>query len=247
LLHYEKHTVISTDLVRKARAKNVRIVVVSFGYGVNDELLQQVAEKTDGNYYHILDKDLLHVFKELPHIMRNYYTISYKPTVADGGHNLELVYGNNRGQKLKTGKHMHIGKVPELDERKVPENTYWYAIKNGKKPVGRPQAVAFFDFDSYQIDAKYKEHLLKYVGYLEKNKHTTVSIYGHTDSKGTMQYCRELSEKRANAVQAFLLGQGISGERIETHAMGKMHPVWAVEDTEWKARENRRIEIVMYK
>lgn len=48
-----------------------------------------------------------------------------------------------------------------------------------------------------------------------------VLISGHTDRLGSQQYNQKLSERRANAVKAYLVKKGIDASKIETMGMGK--------------------------
>ena len=48
-----------------------------------------------------------------------------------------------------------------------------------------------------------------------------VLISGHTDRLGSSQYNQKLSEKRADAVKAYLIKKGVDGSKIETMGMGK--------------------------
>ena len=49
-------------------------------------------------------------------------------------------------------------------------------------------------------------------------------ITGHTDRIGTVQYNQDLSERRANAVQAYLEKQGIDARRMSALGKGKSEP-----------------------
>jgi OOP family OmpA-OmpF porin len=51
------------------------------------------------------------------------------------------------------------------------------------------------------------------------------TVSGHSDRLGTVEYNRGLSEKRAEAVRAYLLEKGIDAERIEVFGYGQTLPV----------------------
>ncbi len=53
----------------------------------------------------------------------------------------------------------------------------------------------------------------------------TVIVSGHTDRIGSAQYNQKLSEKRAEAVKAYLVTKGIKAEQIETYGYGKTQPL----------------------
>lgn len=50
-------------------------------------------------------------------------------------------------------------------------------------------------------------------------------VSGHSDRLGAVEYNRELSEKRAEAVRAYLLEKGVDAERIEVFGYGQTLPV----------------------
>jgi OOP family OmpA-OmpF porin len=74
----------------------------------------------------------------------------------------------------------------------------------------------FFDFDKSEIKSDAYPLLKEAVRILEENPEMRVEIQGHTDNKGPQAYNRMLSEKRAKAVTAHLLKQGIDSGRLET-------------------------------
>jgi len=56
-------------------------------------------------------------------------------------------------------------------------------------------------------------------------KVTFVMVTGHTDRIGSHPYNQKLSEKRADAVKAYLVKKGMKAETIETMGAGKTQPV----------------------
>lgn len=73
---------------------------------------------------------------------------------------------------------------------------------------------------------------------------TVVEVAGHTDSTGSEEYNQGLSERRAQTVSQYLVGRGISGQRLITVGMGELRPV-ADNSTEAGRAANRRVEITM--
>ena len=70
-----------------------------------------------------------------------------------------------------------------------------------------------------------------------------VMIEGHTDSVGTDEYNRQLSERRAAAVQTALLERGVSSNQITAVGKGETFPV-ASNDNAAGRQQNRRVEMV---
>ncbi len=73
-----------------------------------------------------------------------------------------------------------------------------------------------------------------------------VKLEGFTDSQGDPTANQTLSQNRAEAVQARLIGLGISADRITTQGYGAANPVAGNDTAEGRA-QNRRIEVVVVK
>ncbi len=63
--------------------------------------------------------------------------------------------------------------------------------------------------------------------WLNQNPQFAVLIEGHADERGTREYNVALGAQRANAVQQYLIQQGIGAARIRTVSYGKERPVEA--------------------
>ena len=71
-----------------------------------------------------------------------------------------------------------------------------------------------------------------------------LGVYGHTDNSGSDAVNIPLSEKRANAVKAYLVKKGLTDNRIEAKGLGSTEPI-ADNGTEGGRSQNRRVEIVL--
>ncbi len=71
-----------------------------------------------------------------------------------------------------------------------------------------------------------------------------ITIVGHTDNEGSNASNIKLSEKRAQAVVAWLFQQGIEMQRLSAVGHGAKNPV-ADNDTEQGRARNRRIEFIV--
>jgi len=70
-----------------------------------------------------------------------------------------------------------------------------------------------------------------------------VRLEGHADERGTREYNLALGERRANAVQAYLMSQGAARSQIEVVSYGEEKPASTGHDqASWE--QNRRVEIV---
>lgn len=78
------------------------------------------------------------------------------------------------------------------------------------------------------------------------NSHPTIKIElrGHTDSQGTVEHNRILSEARAKAVAEYLIAHGIESTRLRWKGFGKSRPI-DTNDTPEGRHNNRRVEYLI--
>lgn len=73
----------------------------------------------------------------------------------------------------------------------------------------------------------------------------SITVEGHTDSLGSPEKNREVSEKRAEAVQNYIVNQGkISSNQVKAVGMGEESPI-SDNSTARGRSENRRIDLVI--
>ncbi|WP_420560990.1 OmpA family protein [Tepidicaulis sp.] len=99
-----------------------------------------------------------------------------------------------------------------------------------------------FATDSSDVNARFYEVLNSVALVLQEYDRTLVDIYGHTDSTGSAQYNQQLSQRRAQSVAQYLVGQGVNGQRLLVQGMGESQPI-ATNDTAAGREQNRRVEI----
>lgn len=99
----------------------------------------------------------------------------------------------------------------------------------------------FFDVDKYELKEKSVTELKKILRFLNENPSVRIEISGHTDNTGSAAYNVQLSEKRAQSVNNYLVSQGISQSRLTPKGYGSQQPI-ASNDTEEGRQKNRRIE-----
>jgi outer membrane protein OmpA-like peptidoglycan-associated protein len=103
-----------------------------------------------------------------------------------------------------------------------------------------------FDFDKADLRDDAVPALQEAARILKQNPDVDVELRGYTDSLGSDAYNIALSERRAQAVFDFLVGQGIDANRMVVHGFGKSDPV-ATNDTEEGRQQNRRVDFVVIK
>ena len=103
-------------------------------------------------------------------------------------------------------------------------------------------ADAFFDFDKAVLKPEGKAKLADLTSKIKDMNLEVIIAVGHTDSVGTDVYNQKLSIRRAEAVKAYLVAQGIETNRVYTEGKGEKQPVADNKSAAGRAK-NRRVEI----
>ncbi len=99
-----------------------------------------------------------------------------------------------------------------------------------------------FDFDKSTLKQENKELLSRIAGVLLTSADYTISVNGHTDNVGSVDYNLSLSEQRAMSVRNYLVEAGLDDAILTVEAFGKSQPL--VKGTSDEARaKNRRVEL----
>lgn len=100
-----------------------------------------------------------------------------------------------------------------------------------------------FDTDKASIRPDSEPTLVEISKLLQNKPGLRVLVVGHTDTQGSFEYNRSLSQRRADSVVANLAGRGISKERLFPVGVSFASPVAANATEEGRAK-NRRVELV---
>ena len=101
-----------------------------------------------------------------------------------------------------------------------------------------------FDVNKYNLKPEAQSNLVEMAKILNKYEDTNILIEGHTDSDGSEEHNQTLSERRANAVSAFLAKQGVTSSRFTVIGYGETQPVADNSTAEGK-QQNRRVEVAI--
>ena len=83
----------------------------------------------------------------------------------------------------------------------------------------------YFDFDSFSILPEAQEILSNKAEWLQNNSDVTVTIEGHCDERGTIEYNLALGDRRAESAKAYLVNLGIAESRLNTISYGQERPI----------------------
>lgn len=110
------------------------------------------------------------------------------------------------------------------------------------EPVPGPYVV-FFDWDQSDIRPDAQAVINEAAANALKFGIARIVVTGHADRSGTDAYNLALSQRRADAVKAALMGQGIGEGEIGVFWKGEAEPLVPTEDGV-REPQNRRVEIV---
>ena len=138
----------------------------------------------------------------------------------DGG---STVYGGADGDGVSSSR------LSEEERQAARQQAEQEALRN--------ITTFYFDFDTSEIKQEARDVLVAHAQFLANN------LEGHADERGTKEYNLALGERRANAVQRFLIVNGASRGQIETVSYGEEKPaVRGSSESAWA--QNRRVELV---
>jgi outer membrane protein OmpA-like peptidoglycan-associated protein len=87
-------------------------------------------------------------------------------------------------------------------------------------------------------------NLARLTAFMNEYPERTATIEGYTDSMGSEEMNQSLSQRRADAVKGYLVGQGVSSARLSSSGRGENSPV-ADNESAAGRQQNRRVEVVI--
>jgi len=115
---------------------------------------------------------------------------------------------NNKTDQIKTKK--------DKSSRHTTSDVREELSQQQLKDLGWDSTPAYFDYDKSALNEDARKLLDQNISVMKKNIDLVIVVNGYADSRGTDEYNRNLSARRANSVKSYLLGKGISKYRITT-------------------------------
>lgn len=152
---------------------------------------------------------------------------NYIPNSATGKYLFILPPGKNYNVTYESEGHLF-----HSENIYVPDNSSYSEIN---RPVELKPLVAgatitlnniFFEYDKTDVQAPQSvAELEKLVKLMNNKKIAKIEIAGHTDSKGTEEYNKKLSQQRTQSVVDYLIKQGVEASRLVAKGYGPAMPV----------------------
>jgi len=101
-----------------------------------------------------------------------------------------------------------------------------------------------FDLDSADLRESDRQTLTRNADVLKRFDFLRVTVEGHCDDRGTVEYNLALGERRSRAAYDYLVSLGVAGDRLKTVSYGKEVPVCQNQTEDCWAR-NRRVHFAI--
>jgi OmpA-OmpF porin, OOP family len=114
-------------------------------------------------------------------------------------------------------------------------------------PVVQPvrSYLVFFDWDKATLSARARQIIREAAENSTRVQVTRIDVNGYTDTSGTPQYNMGLSIRRANAVKAELIRNGVPANIITTQGFGQTN-LLVPTGAGVREPQNRRVEIILH-
>jgi outer membrane protein OmpA-like peptidoglycan-associated protein len=140
----------------------------------------------------------------------------------------------------------HFGVADTADNcPNTPPHSFVDSLGCPLKDLAGADAVRFGN-DLSSLNPIATTKLDKVVALLRTNPMAKARIVGHADNTGSLAYNVKLSERRADSALAYLIGKGISSDRLTKQTNGEIRP-FGDNSTSAGRAANRRVEVLFGK
>lgn len=175
-------------------------------------------------------------------------TLEYRYVVLAGSHRFE---GAANGEPVsfkfadEANHQILLGLRYQLfTPRPAPQAPVPAAPAAAPAPAPAKTYLVFFDWNKANLTARATQVIAKAASDSKTNNVTTLEVSGYTDTSGTPDNNQRLSERRAQAVAAQLVSDGVAQSEIEIHGYGASHLLIST-GSGVREPQNRRVEIIL--
>lgn len=106
------------------------------------------------------------------------------------------------------------------------DESYEHVLQFPLASISAPVLIdnIFYDFDKATLRPKSEKSLDELVKLLNENPNVTIELSAHCDYKGSAEYNKRLSQRRAESVVEYLTNKGIARDRLSPVGYGKEKP-----------------------
>lgn len=142
----------------------------------------------------------------------------------------------NGSESMGLGGNSNFNEEQMTEQARQAEETALSAEQDALRDV----RVFYFEFDKSLVEPAAQAPLKAHAAYLSANPSSVAVLNGYTDERGTKEYNLALGERRAKAIEQFLLINGAADSQIEAISFGEEFPANYGSSDEALAK-NRRV------
>ena len=166
---------------------------------------------------------------------------------SNGDYRIVLPFGANYGFRAVTRGYLSVNENLELDKTsdytEFGKDLYLVPIEVGQ---AIPMKNVFFVQSKSELMPESSNELDRLAIVLKENPAMEIDLAGHTDNRGDPSGNFALSEDRVKAVIVYLVGKGVSKNRLSGQGYGGTRPI-VPNDTDEHRQLNRRVEFKITK
>lgn len=163
---------------------------------------------------------------------------AYVRIIGDNGTNVKMKVKKDGTYRLKMDQDVqyvmmasnrgYLNQKQEVNTQGVKDSKT-FTTNFTLAPISKPVTMdnIFYEFGKWTLTPESEEGLNALVKLLNDNPNITIEVSAHTDYVGNDTFNKELSEKRAQSVIAYLLNSGIESARVTAVGYGEDQPITA--------------------
>ena len=131
---------------------------------------------------------------------------------------------------------------PDFNSLPTTEQDSLGASRGAAEELDTKLSTLYFGPQEVGLSPENVRELDRLIRLMKAHPDLVVNVFGHSDDVGSLSRIQELSDLRAQMVQAYLIANGISLDRIYSMGFGYRQPASKTINAEGRAM-NRRVEV----